>query len=312
MAYHVPVMLEELLRYLEPSPGKTYVDCTLGGGGHTAAILSRTAPDGIVISIDQDLDAISQARSSLQESESRLRLVHDNFSNLKRILACSSLPGADGIVADLGLSLYHLTASRRGFSFQRDEPLDMRMDVSRRVPTAADIVNTYPEEELVAVFWEYGEERWARQVARRIVRERKKGPILTSLRLSTVVTEAIPRGKRQARIHPATRVFQSLRILVNRELEHLEAFLADAPDCLNPEGRICIISFHSLEDRLVKRRFRELERGCSCPSDLPQCVCGKGKVLQPLTRGIVRPGSQEVCRNPMARSARLRAAVKVA
>jgi 16S rRNA (cytosine1402-N4)-methyltransferase len=294
MAYrHIPVMAAEVLEYLDCRPGKIYVDGTLGGAGHARAILERNAPDGLLIGLDQDADAIAHARMVLAAHAGRVRLVHANFAQLAEVLSQLGLDGADGILLDLGLSLYHLEGSGRGFSFLRDEPLDMRMD-TRLKDTAADLVNRLREDDLKRIFQEYGEERFSGRIARRVAAARRRQRIRTSAELARIICEAVPGGGR-GRIHPATRVFMALRIAVNREIERLEDFLGELSMLLNPGGRVCILSFHSLEDRVVKQRLKALEKG----------------TLRILTRKVVRPGAEEIAANPMARSAKLRAAERM-
>jgi 16S rRNA (cytosine1402-N4)-methyltransferase len=308
---HVPVMVDEVLSYLNCSPGKIFVDCTLGGAGHARAILEHITPDGLLIGIDQDKDAIENARHALGEYASRIRLFHDNFINLPSILSRIGIDAIDGVLADLGLSLHHIESSGRGFSFRRDEPLDMRMDTDSAT-TAEDIVNTETESRLEKIFRDYGEERWAGKIARNIASARSKRSIRTSKELADIVCKSIPqRAALPRKIHPATKVFMALRIAVNKELEILDEFVVNAVDALKPGGRLCILSFHSLEDRIVKHRFKALEKGCSCPPDFPQCVCGKQKKVRVLTRRVVRPTTQEVSANPMARSTRLRVLEKI-
>lgn len=312
MAYHhVPVMPAEVTYYLDCRPGKTYVDCTLGGSGHARAILERVMPDGLLIGIDRDEDAVVNAKKVLARYAPNTRLLHDNFVNLPAILSHLGIASVDGILLDLGLSRYHLEASGRGFSFQRDEPLDMRMNTKEPL-TADQVVNQWPEAELLRIFREYGEERWGKRIARGIVAERQKRSIRSSLRLAQIVDRSVPKeASRRSRIHPATRIFMAIRIAVNRELELLAAFVDSAVDLLSPKGRLCTICFHSLEDRIVKQRTRELEKGCTCPSDLPKCICGREASVHSLTKRVRRPGNEEIAANPMARSARLRALEKL-
>lgn len=311
MSYrHIPVMLSETIHYLGCGSGKTYVDCTLGGAGHARAICRAMLPDGSLIGIDQDRDAIDNARQVLADYGSRVTLVHDNFANLPRILSDLKVSGADGILADLGISWHHLQASGRGFSFQKEEPLDMRMDVRTEL-RAADIVNEARESELTRIFRDYGEERLARRIARKIVDVRKRKPILTSAQLAGIVLDCVPGKMAGQRIHPATRVFMALRIAVNHELERLETFMDHVLDCLNSKGRLCVLSFHSLEDRIVKQRIKEMAAGCICPRSLPLCVCGNTPKVRSLTPKVVRPGAEEIAANPMARSTRLRAMEKL-
>ncbi len=308
---HIPVMLNEVIEYLDCKPGKCYVDCTVGGAGHSSAILEKIKPDGLLVGIDQDADAIQNAMQVLKSDVSNVRLIHDNYVNLPNILSQLNICKVDGIIADLGLSFNQLENSGRGFSFQKSEPLDMRMDAGSGI-TAAEIVNNETEEGLGRIFKSYGEERWARKIARRIVAVRTGRRIQTSTDLSEIVCDAIPkRSMHKRRKHPATKVFMALRIAVNNELEVLESFIANAVDYLNPGGRICFLSFHSLEDRIVKREFKALEGRCTCPPDFPKCVCDKKQIVRILTRKVVRPTEEEVNVNPMARSASLRAAEKV-
>jgi 16S rRNA (cytosine1402-N4)-methyltransferase len=312
MAYrHIPVMLNEAIQYLNCRPGKIYTDCTLGGSGHARAICERILPDGLLIGIDQDIDAITNARKALQNYSSNIRLFRGNFINLPQFLTQIKIDAVDGILLDLGLSLHQLENSGRGFSFNKDEPLDMRMD-NRSTTRAGDLVNDLTEEALRKIFKEYGEERWAKQIARSIVKSRRSKKIRSSKELAGIVRSAVPRRtKTQPHLHPATRVFMALRIAVNNELDVLNRFMAGVADWLNPEGRLCVLSFHSLEDRIVKQHIRAMEKGCICPPQLPECACGKKSVMRSLTKKVVRPGKKEVAHNPMARSTRLRAAEKL-
>jgi 16S rRNA (cytosine1402-N4)-methyltransferase len=308
---HISVMVDEVLMYLNCGPGKIFVDCTIGGAGHARAIVEHILPDGLLIGIDQDKDAIDNAFHALSDHASHIRLYHDNFYNLPSILSRIGIDSIDGALADLGLSLYQIESSGRGFSFRRDEPLDMRMNMDSET-TAEDIVNSETENRLEKIFRDYGEERWARKIARSIASVRSKRSIRTSRELAEIVCKAIPqRAGGPRKIHPATKVFMALRIAVNRELEILDEFIVNAVDALKPGGRLCILSFHSLEDRIVKHRFKALEKGCTCPPDFPRCVCGKQPQVRVLTRSVVRPTSQEVSANPMARSTRLRALEKI-
>lgn len=309
--HHVPAMLAEVIALLEPAPGDLFVDGTLGGAGHARAILEKITPGGVLIGIDQDPDAVANAKAVLQPYDGCYHLFHDNFANLPAILAKLAISAVDGILLDLGIACHHLTASGRGFSFQRDEPLDMRMDPTSG-GNAAELVNSADEKTLVRLFREYGEERYAPAVARRIVAERRSARIVSSGRLACIVAAAIPRKSAASqRIHPATRVFMALRIAVNRELEQLETFLAAAAGLLRPGGRLGILSFHSLEDRIVKHRFRQLARPCVCPPDLPRCVCGRTPEVRIVTPRVRRPTAAEIARNPMARSTRLRVLEKL-
>ncbi len=308
---HIPAMPVEVASYLNCKPKKVYVDCTLGGCGHAVEICRKIVPDGLLIGIDQDMDAIKNAKRKLRPYERSVRLFNDNFTNLKTILSHLNITSADGILLDLGLSLYQLESSGRGFSFKRNEPLDMRMNIQSGI-TAEEIINKSNEESLRKIFSEYGEERRAKQIARKIVKIRKDKPIKTTGQLAGIVVGSVKKGKfAHQRIHPATRVFMALRIAVNRELERLESFMENVADYLNPGGRLCVLSFHSLEDRIVKHKIKILEKGCICPPQFPKCVCNKKSVLRSLTKKVIRPTKEEIAKNPMARSARLRAAEKI-
>jgi len=291
-------MRAEVLALLACRPGGLYVDGTVGGGGHAAAILEASSPGGRLIGLDQDPEAIARAARVLEPFGDRVQLVQENFARLAEVLAERGVAAVDGIVLDLGISLDQLESSGRGFSFRREEPLDMRMD-PRGETTAADLLARLGEEELADLFHGYGEERHARRIARAIIRERPRRPLRTTADLVRLLFAATP-GGRHGRIHPATRVFMALRIAVNRELERLEAFLDRVPGLLRPGGRVCILAFHSLEDRIVKQRFRTLAGRREAPGPLAI-----------LTRRPLRPQPEEIAANPLARSARLRAAARV-
>lgn len=309
--YHITAMLQEAVDMLACRPGKTIVDGTLGGSGHARLICEKIEPDGIFVGVDQDRDAIDHARRVLPSDESRIHIVHGNYVDLPLFLDQRGIGAVDGILIDIGLSLHQIEASGRGFSFSRDEPLDMRMDVRSDV-TAADLVATLSDRDLAQLFSRYGEERWAGRIARHLVKHRKARPVTTSVQLARLVAEAVPAApSRKQKIHPATRVFMALRIAVNRELDVLDRFLGTAVDLLNPGGRLCVLSFHSLEDRIVKHRFRAMERPCTCPPSFPRCVCGRQATVRLLTRKVLRPTDAEVRENPMARSTRLRAVEKL-
>jgi 16S rRNA (cytosine1402-N4)-methyltransferase len=304
-------MLNEVIFHLNCRPGKIYVDGTLGGSGHAAEICARIMPDGMLIGIDQDIDAINHARIALQKYERNIQLLHGNFTRLPEFMSQLNIQAVDGILLDLGLSQHQLENSGRGFSFRKDEPLDMRMDI-RTSQTAGQLVNNLAQEDLQNIFKQYGEERWARQIARNIATIRRRNKIQTSRQLAEIVTDSIPaRAAVKQKIHPATRVFMALRIAVNRELDRLAAFMDNVVDYLNPGGRLCVLAFHSLEDRIVKQRLKVLEKGCTCPPRLPQCVCGQKPRIRLLTKKVVRPTEEEIAANPMARSTRLRAAEKI-
>jgi 16S rRNA (cytosine1402-N4)-methyltransferase len=307
---HVPVMLEEVLAYLDCRPGKRYADCTLGGSGHARGICERISPDGLLIGIDQDPDAVANAREVLRGFQACSRLFCGNFVELPDYLDDLRISALDGILLDLGISLHQLEGSGKGFSFQRDEPLDMRMGRSGET-TAATIINTASEEELRRIFKTYGEEPRAARIARKIAAARRRGVIRTSGQLAGIVARAVGGRAGSGRLHPATKVFMGLRIAVNRELERLETFMQRVDELLNPGGRLCVLAFHSLEDRIVKQRLRVLAKGCHCPPDFPQCVCGAQPAVRILTPKVVKPSRAEVLQNPMARSCRLRAAEKL-
>ena len=308
---HIAVMLKETVDYLNCKPGKIYVDCTLGGSGHAKAICKEIAPEGLLIGIDQDNDSIRNAKKVLKPYESIVRIFHDNFVNLPVILRQLNISAVDGILLDLGISFHQIESSGRGFSFNKDEPLDMRMNTASG-PTVEDLINSVSEKDLRHIFKIYGEERRARQIARRIIQVRGQKEISSSKQLAQIVCDAIPKRVRvHQRIHPATRVFMALRIAVNQELDRLEAFMENVVDLLNPKGRLCVLSFHSLEDRIVKQRLKILEKGCICPPDFPKCVCNKKKAIRILTPKVLRPTKEEIAVNPRARSTRLRAIEKL-
>jgi len=297
-------MTGEVMDCLHCLPGGCYVDGTLGGAGHAERILQKILPNGLLIGIDQDWDAIAHAEEILRPYAPHFRLYHDNFVSLPVLLSKLEIDTVDGILLDLGLSLHQIEYSGRGFSFRKDEPLDMRMNTDSTT-RAADLVNLMSENELKRIFIDYGEERWAGRIARRIVKERKAQKIESSLQLARVISEAVPKGERK--IHPATRTFMALRIAVNQELQMLHHFMENVLSLLKPGGRLCVLSFHSLEDRIVKQHIKKWEKGCVCPSDFPKCVCGKKRTVRSLSRKPIRPGESEIKANPMARSARLRA-----
>jgi 16S rRNA (cytosine1402-N4)-methyltransferase len=308
--YHVTAMLDEAVDMLACRPGKIMVDGTLGGCGHARRICEQIRPDGIFVGIDQDRDAVQRAHTVLPHEALRIHIFHGNFVDLPLFLSQLGITAVDGILIDIGLSLHQIEASGRGFSFNRDEPLDMRMDIRSNL-TAADLVASMSTDELSRIFSRYGEERWASRIAREIVKQRRRQPLTTSAQLARLVVRAVPAAGRGRKIHPATRVFMALRIAVNRELEVLDRFLETAVDFLKPGGRLCVLSFHSLEDRIVKQHFRSLERPCTCPPSFPQCVCGRRATVRLLTRKALRPAEAEVRNNPMARSTRLRGVEKL-
>ena len=308
--YHVTAMRDQAVDMLACQPGKIIVDGTLGGCGHARQICKRIVPGGTFIGIDQDQDAIDQAHRVLPIGAPWIHIIHGNFVELPLYLSQLGIDAVDGILIDIGLSLHQIEASGRGFSFNRDEPLDMRMD-TRQAITAAEIVASKSDRELAKIFSQYGEERWAMRIARHLVAARQATPITTSGQLARLVSDAVPAAARFQKIHPATRVFMALRIAVNRELAVLDRFLGTAVDMLGSGGRLCVLAFHSLEDRIVKQRFRSMERPCTCPPSFPQCACGRRATVKLLTRKVVRPSEEEIRSNPMARSTRLRGVEKL-
>ena len=301
---HIPVLLDEVMTWLAPRPGSDFIDATVGRAGHAERILELTAPGGRLLAIDADRKAIDSARASLQAFAGRVFLAESYFDAMKVVAAKYQFAEVAGILFDLGVSSPQLSDPDRGFSFQAAGPLDMRMGSSG--PTAAEIVNEADMAELARIFREYGEERYARRIARRVVTERASRPITTTDRLAAVVSRAIP-GERSA-IHPATRVFQALRIAVNAELDRLESALDDSLTLLARGGRLVVISFHSLEDRIVKQFMRREARDCICGPEVPVCACGHEPRLRVLTRKPVTASSAEVAANPRSRSAKLRVA----
>lgn len=305
--YHAPVMVEEVLSFLQPKSGQMFIDCTVGGGGHAMEIVRRILPDGKLIGIDQDDAALDASRDVLKQYAGNVILEKGNFEDLEAIAGRLGIQSVDGMLFDLGVSSHQLEAAERGFSFRQDAPLDMRMDQSQPV-TARELVNTLSERRLAEIIRDFGEERWAKRIAKFIVDRRARGPIETTRELADIVRAAIPAGARTEHIHPATRTFQALRIAVNRELEVLQAGLDQAIHLLAKGGRVVALSYHSLEDRIVKETFSKYAGKCACPPGLPVCACGAEKVVKILTRRPVVPSEDEIRSNPRARSAKLRAA----
>jgi len=308
--HHIPIMLTEILDHMGLRPGGSYVDCTLGGGGHSYEMVRRIQPGGRLIGIDQDPEALAAAGKKLAEYASGVTLVHSNFYRLKEVLAELGIPAVDGILFDIGVSSHQLDEAGRGFSYMQDAPLDMRMNQQDKT-TAADLVNNLPEQELSRIIREYGEERWAKRIAEFIGREREKKPVTTTGELVEVIKKAIPAGARREGPHPAKRTFQALRIAVNDELNRFAGALKDAVDLLKPGGRVCVITFHSLEDRIAKETFRELAGRCICPPELPVCKCENKPRVVIVTNKPIIPKAAEIEANPRARSAKLRVARKV-
>jgi len=307
---HRSVMPREVIHYLQCRGGGIYVDGTLGGGGHSRVILEASAPDGVLIGIDGDEAAIERAGEVLRGYKDRVVRIRANFGEVGDVLRERGFMEIDGMLLDLGVSSHHLDEAARGFSFRTDAPLDMRMD-RRGELTAADLVNTLDVKELAGIFRSYGEERFSMRIARAILRVREIKAIATTGELSEIISGAIPRRFHGTRIHPATRVFQALRIAVNNELESLKEGLAEGIDMLKSGGRMVVISYHSLEDRIVKKAFRERVSPCVCPSELPICLCGKKPSVRLLTGKVVTAGEDEIAENPRARSAKLRAIEKI-
>ncbi|MBM6815394.1 16S rRNA (cytosine(1402)-N(4))-methyltransferase RsmH [Olsenella uli] len=310
---HVPVMLDEVLAELDPRPGEVVCDCTLGGAGHSVELARRVAPDGLSLGIDQDDMALTAAfeRLSREVPEASVRLLRGNFGDLDDLLVEAEVPGVDCFLFDLGVSSPQLDIPERGFSYHEDAPLDMRMNSGNHTLTAAEVVNTYNEADLTRILRVYGDERFASRIARRIVERRSKAPVETTLQLVEIVKEAIPAAARRHGGHPARKTFQALRIEVNHELDVLDRGLRAAVRWANPGGRICVISYHSLEDRIVKHVFSELSQGCTCPPDLPVCVCGHVPIVDVRTRRPLVASDEEVAANPRSRSALMRVAVKL-
>ena len=308
---HKPVLLEECLDALAVKPDGVYLDGTLGRAGHSLEILRRLTAGGRLIGIDRDMAAIEAAKERLAEFEGQVTLVHGNFADLENILQDLGITAIDGMLFDLGVSSPQLDEPSRGFSYMHDAPLDMRMDESAPL-TAREVVNTWSGDELKRILFEYGEERFAPQIARAIVRHREDKPIETTTELVEIIRAAMPAAALREKQHPAKRSFQAIRIAVNGELDALPPMLEAAAEGLAPGGRLAVISFHSLEDRIVKQTMRRLATGCTCPPELPVCVCGKKPKLKLISRKPVTSGHAELEENPRARSAKLRAAERTA
>ena len=307
---HVPVLYEECLEGLAIKPDGIYVDGTLGGAGHAFGIGSRLSEKGILIGIDRDEVALTAAAERLAPYGDRVTLVHSNFCDIASVLARLGIGGVDGILLDLGVSSPQLDDGARGFSYMADAPLDMRMDHSEAL-TAAAVVNTWSYEELKRILYEYGEERYAPQIASAICKRREQAPVRTTLELVDIIRSAMPPAALREKQHPAKRSFQAIRIAVNDELGAVSQVMRDAIPCLNPGGRLAVITFHSLEDRIVKNAMAEAAKGCTCPPSFPVCVCGKKPKVRLITRKPIVSGEEELARNPRARSAKLRICEKL-
>lgn len=312
--HHLPVLLNECLDGLDIRPGGAYLDCTLGGAGHSSEILKRLGEGGLLVGIDRDADAIAAASERLRAVDSPARFIalRGNFHDAPALLERAGVErGLDGILVDLGVSSHQLDVRERGFSYHDDAPLDMRMDQSQAL-TAREIVNAWSEDDLTRVLRDYGEEKWARQIARVICDRRAAAPIETTAQLVEIIDAAIPRKFRQGDgSHPARRTFQALRIAVNDELEPLEPALRALERLLNPGGRLCVITFHSLEDRIVKNTFRSLADPCTCPKSFPVCVCGRKPTVRLVARKPITASAEELAQNPRSRSASLRIVEKL-
>lgn len=310
---HEPVMLQEVLENLDLKAGGTVCDCTLGGAGHSVRMAQAVGADGLLLGIDQDDMALAAAGERLDREalDTPHRLLKGNFGDLDELLCSAEVPGVDGFLFDLGVSSPQLDIPGRGFSYHEDAPLDMRMDPGNNTLNAAEVLNTYNEADLARILRVYGEEKFARQIAREVVRRRAEAPLRTTGDFVEAVKAGIPAAARRHGGHPAKKSFQAIRIEVNHELDVLERGLEAAVRWLNPGGRICVISYHSLEDRIVKHLFQERSQGCTCPPDLPVCTCGHVPVLKVITRKPLVASAEEVARNPRSRSAKIRVAERL-
>jgi len=306
---HIPVLLSESIKGLDIKPDGVYLDGTLGRAGHALEIVKRL-DTGRLIAIDCDGEAIREAKSELAGYEEKITFVHGDFGDIAKIISEAGFQKVDGMLFDLGVSSPQLDDAKRGFSYMQDAPLDMRMD-TRSSLSAFEAVNNWQEEELRRVFFEYGEERYSKSIAREIVRKRTAAPVNTTFELNEIIIGAIPAAARRQAAHPSKRCFQALRIAVNDELGKIEKMLDAAPELLRQNGRLCVISFHSLEDRLVKKSFAAWAKGCICPADAPICICGNTPKFKLITRKPVTAGTEETKRNPRARSAKLRIASRL-
>lgn len=306
---HTSVLLFECIEALNIRDGYTYVDCTAGGGGHSLEIARRMGPNSRLICFDRDENAIRAAKERLAEYLDRVIFVHDNFSSLEYIIKEHNITNLGGVLADLGCSSHQFDTPERGFGYKHDAPLDMRMDPSAKL-SAYDIVNTYSEADLKRIIYEYGEERFSPRIAAAICKRRAERPIETTYELSDIIKGAIPAATRTDGPHPAKRTFQAIRIEVNAELDAITPMIESAARALVPGGRIAVISFHSLEDRLVKQAYKSLASGCTCPRDFPVCVCGKVPLIKEISKKPILPSEEELEENPRSRSAKLRIAEK--
>lgn len=307
---HTSVLLNESLKYMNPVTGEIFVDGTLGGAGHSMAFLKKLLPTGILIGIDQDKTALKNAEEIFNEYKDNIILLHSNFLNIKEIVEERYPEGVDGVFLDIGVSSPQIDTPERGFSYMQDAPLDMRMNQEDEID-ASYIVNNYSQEELHRIIRIYGEEKWAKRIAEFIVKKREEKAIITTIELVKVIEAAIPKGAREKGSHPAKRTFQALRIEVNHELDVLEKAIDDSLKVLKKGGRLGIITFHSLEDRIVKERFKYYEKNCVCPPELPMCNCDKEKEVKILTKKPIIPSEEEIENNPRSKSAKFRVLRKI-
>lgn len=306
---HTPVLLNEIIENLNIKEDGIYVDGTLGGAGHSKEI-AKKLKTGKLIGIDQDMNALKKSEEVLSPYKDNVILVHNNYENIDVVLKELNIPKVDGILLDIGVSSHQLDEESRGFSYHNDAPLDMRMDKSNTI-SAWDVVNNYSQKELEQIIFDYGEDRWAKRIAEFIVMEREEKAIDTTLELVSAIKKAIPKAVRMEGNHPAKKTFQAIRIEVNRELEVLKNSIEKMVELLNPGGRLLIITFHSLEDRIVKEHFRQLYKDCICPPEIPQCVCEKRREIKIITRKPIIPSDKEISDNPRSRSSKLRIAEKI-
>lgn len=307
---HIPVLLKETIDGLDIKENGIYVDCTLGGGGHSLEILKKLGPEGRLVAIDQDEDALIEAQRKLSDYKDQVYFVKSNYAYLESILDSLNIDKVDGVLMDIGVSSYQLDEKDRGFSYHQDAILDMRMDKSQEL-TARYVVNNYSKEELENIFWNYGEEKWGKRIVEFIVAERAEKEIVSTLELVEIIKKAIPKKIRMEGKHPAKRVFQALRIEVNKELDVLESTLGIAVDRLKVGGRLAVITFHSIEDRIVKTRFLEMAKGCTCPPEFPICVCNKKEEIKIITRKPITASKEELENNRRAKSAKIRICQKI-
>lgn len=307
---HISIMPRECMDALRIEPNGIYVDATTGGGGHSGLIAERLGDGGRLICFDRDDDALKAAKEHLADHAHKITFVKSNFCDMKSALEQINIKGVDGILFDLGVSSYQLDNKERGFSYMADAPLDMRMDKAQKL-SAYDVVNTYTEFALMKLFFDYGEEKFSRKIARAIVEKREQHPINGTLALVEIIKDAMPMAAKREKQHPAKRVFQAIRIEVNDELGAVEQAVACGIELLNPRGRMAVMSFHSLEDRIVKRAFAENAKGCTCPPSFPICVCGNTPKIKLVSKGVITAKEEEVEQNPRARSAKLRVCEKV-